>query len=401
MFYGLNGGSVYLLLTVNNTLPSASGAAVGYYAKQTVPSSNLDIDVQVSGAFNLSVGDTIQLYVLADYGGTWYLRSYTTFSGIVMTATSFAFGSNLNSALTWDQNGNWAAPGGWTTTGPLNFLSPGGSSYFSNSTGQIAAPYTTVYLTGYNLVVSGSFFYAYGSPVFASSIDEDGGVNFNLMYYSPNINSFNMDVNMYLATGAYFNYDILIYSFSGSPTIQIQSSFSMMALPSNMPIYSFNAYCDSDYYFYSSNNNNPAQIGNWYDTYNSYYNGGTHNFNVQLDTSNGNFQATEKGIYYCVIQMAGYFYGPGSSYSYVNYETELRLNGNQDKTGMGYFRHGFYNYGYNDGYNYGYITWNHGAFFSMKVGDVMSVWVDTDDQYFIGLNYNTRSNWGCTLVGTF
>jgi hypothetical protein len=407
-FYNLNGGNVYLLLTMNNTLPSSSSVAVGYYAKTSVLYSAIDTDLMVAGAFNLTAGQTVQVYVMSDYGGTYYIRSYTTFTGVQMTGTGFAFGTSLQAAEAWSSNDNWVNAQNWQTTGGTNFLSSGGSSYFSASSGQVTAPYTTIYLTGYNMVYSGQMYWGYGSPVFASSIDEYNGMFWNQEYYSPNIYTANMEYNAYLLTGAYFNYDIELYYFSSAPTALIQSTFSMVALPPSMPLYSFSAYCDNGYYLYSSVygtgssypyyysvNGNPVQIGYWYDSFNSYYSGGLHQLNTQLDTTGGNFQATQEGVYYCVVEIDAYY---DMYYSYINFETELRLNGIQDKAGIGYYRHGWYEI---NGYYYGYMTWAHSGFFKMKSGDVMSVWVDYDMAYFIFLNYSGATSWGCTLVGTY
>lgn len=109
--------------------------------------SSVDLDMQVSGVFDLKPGDRVALHIRCPSDGAYNLRSYSNFAGIDMTRSTRGFGANWNSQSVNFRVGALTRP--WTVDGALNFISS--TSDFDAANGQLKAAENSLYLIGLNL----------------------------------------------------------------------------------------------------------------------------------------------------------------------------------------------------------------------------------------------------------
>lgn len=103
------------------------------------------VSLPLSGAFNLTKGDTVGLYVKTTGSYTYRVMSYSSFSGIALTQSKKGFGVNL------------AAPAStsgqpirnWVVNGKYNFLNP---DVFDPTAGSVKSAVSQVHLLSHNVI---------------------------------------------------------------------------------------------------------------------------------------------------------------------------------------------------------------------------------------------------------
>lgn len=194
------------------------------------------------------------------------------------------------------------------------------------------------------------------------------------------------DGPIYLEAGSQFYMRL----FASGLAANMKSSYSMLALPSDMPLSSFEAYQNSQYYL---SPNNPTRIGNWYATPNTNHKGGVHALDATFDTANGIFTVKYAGVYLCMSRVMTYsFSGPS------NLEVELRVNDERNPNSIGYGRQGV-----PSGVGSTHWYYNHVVLLKLNQNDKVSVWATSTSVYFVSLagGWESKCRYWLTLCVTF
>jgi len=414
-------GIVEALITVNDTITDPSTgyrhifSNINYYLNTAYCNGctgqgyqwqdwSYDLSLPVSGAFNLTYGDQVSLYVKSTSDSSYQIQSYTSFGAIYLPGTGFAFGATHRAVN--QQYTSQMAPTSWGASGTnrMNFASS--TTDFDTNGGILKAPYTSVYLQGMNMNFNQMVYYGYAYSSYTNSINYNGGPSYGIAYYNQDPWTMNFDCNNYMEVGVTYNVRIYYSYYSNMPYSQSTSTWSAAALPQSMPVISFQANLNN--LVYMSQINVPVKIGQYWTTaYQASYKGGSHDFSIGFDVSGGNFKVKQAGVYYCNFR--GLTYQLGQQY-YINspssLEVEMRINDVRNTAGPGYGRMGIANYNNYFGYSgYYTTTYIHSGYLKLAVGDSISVYSTSDfdgswywQYYYTG--YGSTTLFGCTLVGT-